>query len=68
MKFILEVWPEEADTPEDALEFALAAIDNNPDLVWDIVDEDGDRRAVNVTRRGAWKGDGAERWQDGAHD
>lgn len=54
MKFILQVWPDLPDPTTDAdmqglLSWALDSIDANPDLRWEIRDDDGRLVASEVT-------------------
>lgn len=42
MKFVLELWPDIDDvTPQQALAFAVATVNANPDLAWDVQTDDG---------------------------
>ena len=42
MRFVLELYPDvEDESPQALLSYAVESIKNNPDLVWTILDDDG---------------------------
>jgi hypothetical protein len=50
VRFILELWPSiENATPKEYLRYALESINENPELVWDIEDDNGNVIATDVT-------------------
>ena len=50
MKFVLQLWPDlDEETPEALLAYAVASIQDTPGLVWDILDDQDNPVAENVT-------------------
>lgn len=49
MKFVMELWPDlDNPTPEALVTYARGLIQDNPGLVWDILDDEGDPLWENI--------------------